>query len=98
MQRLKSSTGHTRCGGAAKLDAALREALLNLGNVSAVPRFHGTQDMDSREVGTGEGAVVHDFRDVAPNGGEQSGEMREAAGPIANEGIETVDASIGGEP
>ena len=61
----------------------------------AVSCFHRTQDMHRRDVRAGKRAIVHYLFDACAAGGNLRGQIRQSAGPIADDSDETREPSIG---
>ncbi len=62
--------------------------------VGAVARLDRAKDVDRRDVGAGEGAVVHDLLDARAGGGDLRGQIGQAARSIADHGGETREPSV----
>src|SRR5207302_9869164 len=65
------------------------------GQMLALPRFHRAKDMHRRDVRAGKGAIVHYLFDARAARGNLRGQIRQSAGPIADDSYETREPSIG---
>jgi len=65
------------------------------GQMLAVSCFHRAKDMHRRDVRAGKGAIVHYLFDACAARGNLRGQIRQSAGPIADDSYETREPSIG---
>src|SRR5436190_7530408 len=67
------------------LHAVLAQFLAQRGKMLAISRFHGTKDMHCRHVGVGKGAIMYHLFDTGAGQRDLRGQIRQAAGAIAND-------------
>jgi len=61
----------------------------------AIPRLNGAQDVDGRNVGASESAIVDNLFDARTSRGNLSGEISQTSWPIADHGVEPAEATVG---
>ena len=60
-----------------------------------IPRLNRAQDMNRGNVGAGEGPIVHYLLDAGASRGDLSRQIGQATWPIANNGGEPAEATVG---
>jgi hypothetical protein len=67
-----------------RLHAVRLQPLAKFSEMLVIARLHCAEDVNCRDVGPGEGAVVHHLFDARASRGDLAREIGEAAGPIAD--------------
>jgi hypothetical protein len=76
-------------------DAARFQSRAQFGEMLMVSRLDRAKDVHSRNIGAGEGAVVHHLFDARASGGDLRGEISEPARTIADDGSKSAEPTIG---
>src|SRR6266581_706057 len=85
---------YRRSFGVVRLDTVTFQLRAKLSEMLLISRLDRTEDVNGRNVGTGERAIVHDLFDARASRRDLGCEIGKATGPITNDGGKSAKPAI----